>query len=148
MKTINSHRIVIVVALLLTNASLKAQTILGTWQLTQQTTCLSNEIKTTSAEDSLVNQMKSHSGASARIIRFKEKGAGEENVRILNKSKHADGKNFLYRFDGANLHILDKKSRTLVDSYNVDKIAGDSLIVSNSARPCDTKIFIRIRDPR
>jgi hypothetical protein len=118
--------------------SLNAQSILGTWQLTKQTTCLANEIQMTDAEDSLVTQMNSRSGASARIVKFKEKGAGEQSVRILNKSKYADGKNFLYRFDGSDLHILDKKSQTLIQSYTVDKLAGDSLIVSNAARPCDT----------
>ncbi len=124
----------------------RAQSILGTWQMTKQTTCLTSEIKMTSGQDSLLTEMQSRSGASAQIVKFKEKGAGEESVRILNKSKYADGRNFLYRFDGQSLHILDKKSRTLVESYTVDKIAADSLILSNASRPCETKIFIKIRD--
>lgn len=127
---------------------MQAQSILGTWQLTKQTTCLTSEIKMTNAEDSLLTDMKSRSGASQQIVKFKEKGAGEESVRILNKSRFKDGKTFLYRFDGESLHILDKKSRTIIESYQVEKMGGDSLIVSSIARPCDTKIFLKIRDPK
>jgi hypothetical protein len=147
MKTLTLKLFVSVVCLALSTLT-QAQSILGTWQLTKQTTCLTSEIKMTAGQDSLLDEMKSRSGASAQIVKFKDKGAGEESIRILNKSKYADGKNFLYRYDGESLHILDKKSRTLVESYVIDKISKDSLIVSSTSRPCETKIFLKIRNPK
>jgi hypothetical protein len=148
MKTVLKRKILVLFVGLALSTQVKAQSILGTWQLTKQTTCLASEIKMTDGQDSLLTEMKSRSGASAQIVKFKDKGAGEESVRILNKSKYADGKNFLYRFDGEALHILDKKSRTLIESYRIDKISKDSLIVSSASRPCETKIFLKIRDPK
>jgi hypothetical protein len=148
MKTILKLKVFVLFSCLVLSPTVNAQSILGSWQLTKQTTCLASEIKMTDGEDSLLTDMKSRSGASPQIVKFKDKGAGEESTRILNKSKYADRKNFLYRYDGETLHILDKRSRTLIESYLVDKISTDSLIVSSSSRPCETKIFLKIRDPK
>jgi hypothetical protein len=148
MKTITAANFFALFVLCFVLNQSQAQSILGTWQLAKQTTCLTSELKMTGGQDSLLSEMRSRSGASAQIVKFKEKGAGEESVRILNKSKYADDKKFLYRFDGQALHILDKKSRTLIESYQVEKIAADSLILSNASRPCETKIFIKIRDAK
>lgn len=124
--------------------TLQAQSIIGNWQLVKQSTCL-EENMTADRSTGLVEEMKSMSPPGTQIVSFKEKQAGEESTRILNKRKGANSKNFLYRFDGEMLMILDRKSRTITDTYMVDKFSADSLVVSNISRPCETKFFLRTK---
>jgi hypothetical protein len=121
-----------------------AQTLIGKWQLTKQTSCIESEIDSTDEED-LVNDMKSHDSASPQVIQFKDAKSGEESTRVLSRRKDTNSKAFLYKFDGTNLHILDKRSRTISESYIVEKLDGESLILSNASRACDTKVFVRIK---
>ncbi|MBT1705106.1 hypothetical protein [Chryseosolibacter indicus] len=99
--------------------------------------------------DALINEMKQMSpSASAQVVKFKEKGNGEESTRILTKKRTANNKNFLYKFNGETLLILDKKSQTITDSFMVDKLSTDSLIVSSSSRPCETRIFLKLKNAK
>jgi hypothetical protein len=120
------------------------QTLIGKWQLTKQTSCIESEIDSTDEED-LVSDMKSHDSASPQVIHFKDAKSGEESTRVLSRRKDTNSKAFLYKFDGTNLHILDKRSRTISESYIVEKLDGESLILSNASRACDTKVFVRIK---
>lgn len=129
--------------------SLSAQqpTLVGRWQLVKQSNCLT---ETTSLQDSQLNdlqqQMQGQSGPTAQIVRFKENSSGDESTRILDQNKSGNAKKFFYKFNGKMLLILNKKSQTISDSYLVDKFSSDSLIVSNSARPCETKVFVKISE--
>ena len=38
-----------------------------------------------------------------------------------------------------------KSRRTIIEGYTVEKLESDSLIITNSKRVCDTKIFVRIK---
>ena len=148
MKTMKSAiKLLLTVAVLcITSDLLNAQSLLGTWQLVNESTCLESELESDNDSiEPLAQQMKSMSKPAPQIVTFKEKGAGEESTRILNKKKNANQKNFLYKFDGEMLLILDKRSQTLAESFTVDKLDSDSLIISNSARACETKIFIKIK---
>ncbi|MBL7859030.1 MAG: hypothetical protein JNM57_15165 [Cyclobacteriaceae bacterium] len=124
----------------------KAQSLIGRWQLTKQTSCLDDKM---GSEDEsiqeLIDEKSGMSAATPQVIEFKKDNSGEENTRILNKKKTSNNKSFLYKFDGANLYILDKKSRTLSETYTVDRLEGESLILSNSGRACETKIFVRLK---
>jgi hypothetical protein len=120
------------------------QTLIGKWQLTKQTSCIESEIDSADEED-LVSDMKSHDSASPQVIQFKDAKSGEESTRVLSRRKDTNSKAFLYKFDGTNLHILDKRSRTISESYIVEKLDGESLILSNASRACDTKVFVRIK---
>jgi len=139
---------VICVLLIHASQSAKAQSILGTWQLVKQTTCLENEMpmESDSVED-MLNAMKGKEKPTPQIISFKEKGNGEESTRILNKRRPANGQHFMYKFDNGTLYILDKRSHTLVDAFTVDKLSADSLILSNASQECETKILIKIKEP-
>jgi len=125
--------------------SAQGQSLIGKWQLTKQTTCIEGELETDPASDELAADMKSRSSANAQIVHFKDNKSGEESTRILLRRKDNNNKPFLYRFDGTNLHILDKKSQTISESYIVEKLDADSLILTNSARACDMKVFVRIK---
>lgn len=139
----------LIVCILLLSAlttHVRAQSIIGSWQLIKQTNCLEENM--TAASDSaqeLIADMKSMSSTIPLVVNFKEKMTGEESTRILTKKKTANNKNFLYKFDGEMLMILDKKSQTISESYLVDKFSPDSLVISNASRPCETKIFLRIK---
>lgn len=122
-----------------------SQSIVGEWQLVKQSTCMDQKMKPLpDSTQQLVNDMKSRSGATASTVTFKDNQAGEESTRILNSRKNGYNKNFLYRFDGESLMVLDKKSRTITDSFIVEKFSTDSLILSNASRPCETRIFRKI----
>jgi hypothetical protein len=123
-----------------------AQTIVGKWQLVRQTNCLERNMTANSdSTQMLIEDMKSMGSPSPQVVTFKEKMVGEESTRILTKRKPANSKSFLYRFDGELLMILDKKSQTISESYVVERFSSDSLIVSNSSRPCETKVFVRVK---
>lgn len=92
----------------------------------------------------LVNDMKSRGSATASTIVFKENQSAEESTRILNSRKSGYSKNYLYKFDGEMLMVLDKRSRTITDNYIVEKFSADSLILANASRPCETRIFLKI----
>ena len=125
--------------------SAQIRSIVGNWQLVRQGNCLE---ETASRQDdtlqSLREDMQSRSSAMPQVVNFRENSSGEESTRMLNTSKSANQKKFLYKFNGEMLLILDKKSQTISDSYMVDKFTADSLIVSNASRPCETKIFVKI----
>src|SRR6188768_2730781 len=116
--------------------SAKAQSLIGKWQLIKQTPCIESDIEEDEETDELVDEMKSRDSGSPQIINFKDHKSGEESTRILSRRKETNSKNFLYKFDGTNLYILDKKSQTISESYIVERLEGDSLIISNAARAC------------
>jgi hypothetical protein len=136
---------IFVILLAFSSILANSQSIIGKWQLTKQTTCIESDIEMDKGEEDMVSDMKSRDSGSPQIIQFKDNNSGEESTRILSKRKETNAKNFLYKFDGTNLYILDKKSRTLSESYVVEKLEGDSMILSNAARACDTKVFVRIK---
>jgi len=131
-------------ALILSFHCAPAQNIVGEWQLVKQSSCL-EEQASGNTEDlkELRKEMHAQASAGQQVVTFKSNASGEESTRILNSSKSANQKKFLYKFNGEMLLILDKKSQTISDSYLVDKFTADSLIISNASRPCETRIFVK-----
>jgi len=129
----------------------QGQSLLGKWQLVKQSTCVEDELnEQDDSEDEaeaaeLINDMKSMSGPTAQVIHFKDNVNAEENTRIINRRKTYNPKALQYKFTGQALHILDKRSKTIIESFTVEKLTADSLIISNSARVCETKVFIKIK---
>jgi len=123
-----------------------AQSIVGRWQLVKESTCVEDEVSPDDADtEELINDMKSLSGASPQVLEFKENHSGNESTKIISRKKSYNSKGFLYRFDGEGLYFLDKKSKTIIEGFTVEKFEADSLIISNSTRVCETKIFVRIK---
>ena len=107
---------------------------------------MEEKISASSIEEAdMADEMSGMSAATPQIVTFKEKLSGEESTRILNRKKSSKNKSFLYKFTGETLLILDKKSQTITANYLVDKFTADSLIISNASRPCETKIFLRLK---
>jgi hypothetical protein len=144
-----SKSLLIAIGLTLNFSILQAQDILGSWQLVKETSCLEQEMaRENDSIQAVADAMKSMTPVTPEVIRFKEKSQGEQSTRILNKKKTTNSKNFLYKFTGESLLILDKKSQTLTDTYTVDRLDQDSLILSNTTRACETKVFIKIKDAK
>lgn len=139
-------RILLLTASVLSVHHLAAQTrdIVGSWQLIRQSTCLEEM----AGSDDLRDDMRAHSSATPKLVTFKANSKGQESTRILNYSRVANPKKFYYKFNGNLLLILDKKSQTISDSYVVDKITPDSLILSSSSRPCEVRVFSKISESR
>jgi len=124
----------------------QAQSLVGRWQLVKESSCVEDELSPDDVEtDDLVNDMKSRSGAAPQVLEFKDNNSGHESTKIISRKKSYNSKGFLYRFDGEGLYFLDKKSRTIIEGFTVEKLEADSLIITNSARVCETKIFVRIK---
>jgi hypothetical protein len=124
----------------------QAQSIVGRWQLVKESSCVEDELSPDDAEtDDLINDMKSMSGAAPQVLEFKDNNSGRESTKIISRKKSYNSKGFLYRLDGDGLYFLDKKSRTIIEGFTVEKLESDSLIITNSTRVCETKIFIRIK---
>jgi len=125
----------------------QSQSLVGSWQLMKQSNCMNDKI---SVDDDGVNDVLNDmngmsSGQTPQVIQFRENQTGEENTHILNKRKTSNAKNFLYKVDESNLYILDKKSHTIAETYTIDVLKADSLILSNASRACETKIFVRLK---
>lgn len=124
----------------------QAQSIVGRWQLVKESTCVEDELSPDDVEtEELINDMKSLSGATPQVLEFKDNNTGHESTKIISRKKSYNSKGFLYRLDGEGLYFLDKKSRTIIEGFTVEKLESDSLIITNSSRVCETKIFVRIK---
>ena len=93
----------------------------------------------------LIEDMKGMSGKTPQVLEFKDNNGVHESTKIINKRKSYNSKSMLYRLNENGLYFLDKKSRTIIESFTVEQLTADSLIISNSARVCETKILIRIK---
>jgi hypothetical protein len=138
----------LILFLAITGSSLfcHAQSIVGRWQLVKQSTCVDDEVS--QADDStqvLIDDMKSMSGAAPEILEFRPNNTGQESTKIISKKKSYNSKSFMYRFNDSGLYFLDKKSQTIIEGYTVERLEADSLIISNSSRVCETKIFVRLK---
>jgi hypothetical protein len=137
---------ILVTALICISSVCFSQSIVGTWQMVKHTSCLEDEVEVNSNDATeVLNDMKKMSGATPQILQLKENNTCEESTKIINRNKSYNSKSFMYRYNGEAIYFLDKRSHTIIEGYVVEKMAADSLIISNSSRACDTKIFVRIK---
>lgn len=123
-----------------------SQEIIGKWQLVKQTTCLDDELGADSeTEEEMLAEMDSRAGSIPQIIEFRDNNTARESTRIINRRKTYNSNALLYKFTGSALHFLDKKSRMIIDSFTVEQLSTDSLIISNVNRVCETRVFVKIR---
>jgi hypothetical protein len=141
------RQILIISLLGITALSGRAQSLIGNWQLVKQTTCLEDQLPqdTSASTQDLLADMKSRNDRTPQVIRFTDNLNGEEDTKILNTRKNVNTKHFMYKVDGNTLYILDKKSRTIAETYNIDSWEGDNLILSNASRPCETRVLVRVK---
>jgi hypothetical protein len=135
-----------ILILMLITSFVHAQGLVGKWQLVKESTCIENELDPASAEEEeIVREMKSMAGATPEVIEFKGNNSAEESTKIINRKKTYNSHALLYKYSGNALHFLDKKSHIIIDSFTVEQLSADSLIISNAERACETRVFIKIK---
>lgn len=123
----------------------QSQSIVGTWQMVKHTSCVEDGIDMEGADAELLDDMKSMAGTTPQVLQLRDNNTAEESTKIVSRRKSYNSKSFLYKFNGEALYFLDRKSHTIIEGFTVDKFEGDSLIISNASRACETKVFVRIK---
>jgi hypothetical protein len=137
---------IIITMLTLAGLSAQGQTLVGTWQLTSEESCLQTDSPLSDTEKELLPMMGGSSQSSvARIIRFDAKGRGEESIFVAGRKKGADRLPFRYRISDSQLQLLDVKSGMMTRGLVVDSLTQSLLIFHTAQRECEKKTFSRIR---
>lgn len=124
----------------------QAISLVGSWQLVKQSTCVDDDLEPLSEEtEEVLQDMKAMSKPMTSVLVLKDNNSAEESTKIISRRKSYNSKSFLYRYNNKALYFLDKRSKTIIEGYTVEKLSADSLIITNSSRVCETKIFIRIK---
>lgn len=124
------------------------QSITGTWQVIKESTCLGNELDTpTEAEEELAARMETLSGQTPKVLQFNPNNSGEQNWKMVGKKKATAKEKFLYKVADDVLYLLDKKSRLITDTYLVQVITEESLVLVNKSRPCERMELVRVKQP-
>lgn len=124
------------------------QTLVGKWQMMKRSDCLTEKVDNPNQSedmDELMSDFNSLKSRTPEVIEFKDKMKGEQSTTILGKRKTTNDKTFMYRFDGTTLHLLDKKSSTILASYTVKELSDSKLILINANRSCEVSVFERIQ---
>ena len=122
-----------------------AQTIVGTWQLTEEKTCFLSQFEKTDIEKELESSMGSSKNAVARIIKFDAKGGGEEGIFSIGKKKGSSMNSFKWKIDGQELHFIDKKSGMITQRFILDELGVSTLRIHNAMKDCEVKVFSKVK---
>lgn len=135
----------LVAAVTLISIQMQAQSIVGTWQLTDEKTCFQSELKEGDTEIELLKDMGGSSNGVARIIRFEKKGSGEDGIFATGLRKAADMSAFKYKINGQEIMMLDNKSGIMTQHLIIDELSQSTLRVHNAKKECETKTFLRLK---
>ena len=138
-------RIFMLAGLVLMGWQTQAQTIVGTWQLTDEKACFQSQMDKNETEKELEKDMGDSRNSVARIIRFDKKGSGEEGVFSTGKKKAAGMSTFKYRVNGQELLLLDIKSGIMTQQFVMDTLSTSTLVIHNMKKDCEIKTFTRIK---
>ena len=134
------------VILLMTGIGASAQSIVGTWQLTDQKTCFQSQFEESATEKELASGLGASSKtAVAKIIRFGEKGTGEDGIFSQGRKKGSGMTSFRYQVANGELQFLDKKSGMITSRYVVDELGETTLVFHDVKRDCEIKTFTRVK---
>ena len=125
--------------------SLSAQQIVGTWQLTEDKTCLQSSFEKSETEKELESAMGSSKNAVAKLICFDKKGTGEEGIFSQGSKKGTHNNPFQYTVVENELQFKDKKSGIITQRFLIDELTETTLKMHNAMKACETKNFTRIK---
>lgn len=139
-------KILITAGMLLLGWQALAQSIVGTWQLTDEKTCFQSEMKESETEKELLPMMGgSAQNAVAKLLVLDKKGKGKEGIFTVGKKKGDDFTNFTYTINGQELLLLDGKSGIITHRLVIEELTENSLRFHDSKKDCEVKIFTRIK---
>ena len=124
-----------------------AQTIVGTWQLTEDKTCFQtqSQFEKSDTEKELEGGIGSSRNAVAKIIKFDAKGGGEEGIFTAGKKKGSSMNAFKWKIDGQELHFIDKKSGMITQRFILDELGASTLRIHNAMKDCEVKVFSKVK---
>ena len=136
----------IIACCLLMVSQIQAQSIVGTWQLTDEKTCFQSELKESQTEKELLPQMGSTSQTSGtRLFVLDKKGKGKEGVFSSGNRKGKEMAEFMYKLNGQELMLLDSKSGIMIRQLIVDELSETTLRIHDAKKDCEIKILTRIK---
>jgi hypothetical protein len=98
-------------------------------------------------EEELSGQMKTLSGPTPKTIQFNTDNSGEQNWKSVGKKKPVVKEKFLYKVADDVLYLLDKKSRLITDTYLIQVLTADSMVLVNKSRSCEQMELVRVKQP-
>lgn len=137
-------RYIILLFLSLSVIGIKAQSIVGTWQLIEEKSCMETNMEMSETEKELLPAFGSSSHAVAKIIRFDPKGKGEEGIFSAGKKKGADKEPFRYQLSGDELQFLDKKSGIIKERFVIDVLTSVKLQFHRVGKECEIRTLSRV----
>ncbi|MBX7124634.1 MAG: lipocalin family protein, partial [Cyclobacteriaceae bacterium] len=122
------------------------QSISGTWQLTDEQSCLQTDMEESDTERELRGKMSSNGFSTvAKMLKLKSDGTGEEGVYSAGKKKGSGVRQFRYRVNGNELQYVDKKSGMITERYTIVEMTEGSLKLQPAGRDCGLRTFSRAR---
>lgn len=122
----------------------QGQSLVGTWQLTDEKTCFQSNMEESDTEIELKDGMGASKQSVVRMISFGKKGTGEEGIFTQGKKKGSDVKKFDYRIADQELQFLDKKSGMATQRFIIDELSATTLRFHNAIKDCEVKTFTRV----
>jgi hypothetical protein len=124
---------------------LQAQSVVGTWQLVEEQTCLQVQFEKSETEKELEQSMGSSKNAVAKLIRFDKKETGEEGIFSQGNKKGTGMSSFRYNVKGNELRFLDKKSGIISQRFVIDELTESTLKIHNAMKDCEVRFFSRVK---
>jgi hypothetical protein len=121
------------------------QSIVGTWQLSDEKTCFQSEMEESETEKELKKDMGASRTGAARVISFDKKGKGEEGIFSAGEKKGKDMNSFKYKVNANDLVLMDVKSGIITQELVIDELSASTLKVHNAKKDCEIKTFTRIK---
>jgi hypothetical protein len=122
-----------------------SQSLLGTWQMTENKTCFESQFKESDTEKELKPAMGASRSAVAKLIKFNEKGKGEEGIFSQGKKKGSSMNEFRYQVQGQELQFLDRKSGMITSRFVIDELTSTTLRFHNAMRDCESRTFTKVK---
>lgn len=141
-------RVVGLLMMVVVAAGCYGQSVVGYWQVAKESTCLGNEMAPSSeTEEELSQQMAALAGPVPKVIQFNTDNTGEHNWKSIGKKKAAVREKFLYKVADDVVYLLDKKSRLITDTYMIQVLTAESLVLVNKSRSCERMELVRVKQP-
>ena len=138
----------LLISLLLVGGIAHGQSIVGTWQLTEEKTCFQSQsqFEESATEKELASGFGSTSKTSvAKLISFDKKGSGEEGIFSKGKKKGSEKTPFKYKVSGQELQFVDKKSGMITSRFVIEELSSNVLRFHDAERDCEVKSFVRVK---
>ena len=138
-------RYFIITLLIFAASAAKSQSIVGTWQLTDEKPCVAQQMELSETEKELLPSFGSSTHSVAKLIRFDQKGKGTEGIFTAGRRKGAEEEPFRYQLSGDELQFLDKKSGLIKERFVIEELSSITLRFHRVGRECEVRRFSRVK---